>query len=372
MPIQDKEILPASLPNALPNHKWIFIDSSNGQISTKDTSGNVESGGAAVGLDNVDNTSDVDKPVSTAQQAALDLKADISSLGATAFSNDYNDLDNLPSIGTALQPGDNVTELVNNAGYVNDAQVSSNVDVTANSAHRVNTSNPHGTSFTQAVAADAGTNITAAEAEELSDGSITTLHNHRNIVDETSTNRVEVLNGGDVQVSNYNQSTRNDTTSNDEKVLTTDASGDIKLRRVLPFFDTIEDTIGRVNNTNTLFTQLTLNTTIPETGNYKIEWYYEWSLNDGAQDFIANISVDATVIANQRQEPKDTAGTGINLPNTTGGTTNTGTNQRQPASGLKVVNLAAGARSITIDFAGSANGDAAAMYQSVLTITRVS
>ena len=33
-------------------------------------------------------------------QAALDLKADISSLGAVAFSNDYNDLDNLPGTPT--------------------------------------------------------------------------------------------------------------------------------------------------------------------------------------------------------------------------------------------------------------------------------
>ena len=35
-------------------------------------------------------------------QNALDLKADISSLGAVAFSNDYNDLDNLPTIPTTL------------------------------------------------------------------------------------------------------------------------------------------------------------------------------------------------------------------------------------------------------------------------------
>ena len=35
-------------------------------------------------------------------QNALDLKADISSLGAVAFSNDYNDLDNLPTIPTEL------------------------------------------------------------------------------------------------------------------------------------------------------------------------------------------------------------------------------------------------------------------------------
>lgn len=34
-------------------------------------------------------------------QNALDLKADISSLGAVAFSNDYNDLDNLPTIPAA-------------------------------------------------------------------------------------------------------------------------------------------------------------------------------------------------------------------------------------------------------------------------------
>lgn len=43
-------------------------------------------------------------------QAALDLKADISSLGAVAFSNDYNDLDNLPTIPTAQGLQDVITE----------------------------------------------------------------------------------------------------------------------------------------------------------------------------------------------------------------------------------------------------------------------
>lgn len=40
---------------------------------------------ASVGLANVDNTSDLNKPVSNATQAALDLKANISSLGTAAF-----------------------------------------------------------------------------------------------------------------------------------------------------------------------------------------------------------------------------------------------------------------------------------------------
>jgi len=40
-----------------------------------------------VGLSEVDNTSDVNKPISTAQQAALDLKEDISALGTAAYAD---------------------------------------------------------------------------------------------------------------------------------------------------------------------------------------------------------------------------------------------------------------------------------------------
>lgn len=45
---------------------------------------------AQVGLGNVDNTSDLDKPISTATQDALDLKADISSLGDLALLDTVN------------------------------------------------------------------------------------------------------------------------------------------------------------------------------------------------------------------------------------------------------------------------------------------
>lgn len=40
-----------------------------------------------IGLGNVNNTSDANKPISTATQAALDLKANISSLGTAAAEN---------------------------------------------------------------------------------------------------------------------------------------------------------------------------------------------------------------------------------------------------------------------------------------------
>jgi len=53
---------------------------------------------ADVGLSNVDNTSDLDKPISTATQTALDLKADTSSLSTVANTGDYTDLINTPPI----------------------------------------------------------------------------------------------------------------------------------------------------------------------------------------------------------------------------------------------------------------------------------
>lgn len=46
-----------------------------------------------IGLSNVDNTSDLSKPISTATQAALDLKASTSSLGLLAFKNSVNNAD---------------------------------------------------------------------------------------------------------------------------------------------------------------------------------------------------------------------------------------------------------------------------------------
>jgi hypothetical protein len=50
-------------------------------------------------------------------QDALDLKADISSLGAVAFSNDYNDLDNLPTIPTLT------SQLTNDSGFITSGDV---------------------------------------------------------------------------------------------------------------------------------------------------------------------------------------------------------------------------------------------------------
>lgn len=72
------------------------VDSVNGQI------GVVVLDKADIGLGNVDNTSDANKPVSTAQQTALDLKANSADLATVATSGSYNDLADQPSIPNSI------------------------------------------------------------------------------------------------------------------------------------------------------------------------------------------------------------------------------------------------------------------------------
>lgn len=61
---------------------WEKVDNTDAVSSINGKTGVVVLTKADVGLDQVDNTSDLDKPVSTAQQAALDLKADLSYVDA--------------------------------------------------------------------------------------------------------------------------------------------------------------------------------------------------------------------------------------------------------------------------------------------------
>ena len=118
------------------------LDDLQGQITTnKGTIGNHIANtnnphnvtASQVGLGNVDNTSDADKPISTATQDALDLKANIADLGTAAYtdSTDYATAAQGGKADTALQPGDNVSELVNNAGYLTQHQTLTDLGITA-------------------------------------------------------------------------------------------------------------------------------------------------------------------------------------------------------------------------------------------------
>lgn len=78
--------------------KYFKSENTNSVLSVNGKSGSVVLNKSDVGLSNVDNTRDLDKPVSTATQTQLSLKANISSLAPSAFSGSYSDLINKPVI----------------------------------------------------------------------------------------------------------------------------------------------------------------------------------------------------------------------------------------------------------------------------------
>jgi len=99
-----------------------------------------------VGLGNVDDTSDLDKPISTATQAALDDKADkttqvIAGTGLDGggdlsedrtFNLDSATVASLGKADSALQSGDNVSELTNDAAYITLTDLSASGDLVYN------------------------------------------------------------------------------------------------------------------------------------------------------------------------------------------------------------------------------------------------
>lgn len=71
---------------------------------------------AQIGLGNVDNTSDLNKPISTATQTALNTKANNADLATVAKSGKYSDLSDKPNIPTKI------SELTNDSGYLTEHQ----------------------------------------------------------------------------------------------------------------------------------------------------------------------------------------------------------------------------------------------------------
>jgi hypothetical protein len=71
-----------------------------------------------VGLSNVDNTSDLNKPVSTATQSQLNLKVNTSSLSPVALSGSYADLSNKPTIPDLTLVQSDISSLQDDIAYL--------------------------------------------------------------------------------------------------------------------------------------------------------------------------------------------------------------------------------------------------------------
>ena len=115
------------------------------------------------------------------------------------------------------------------------------------------------------------------------------------------------------------------------------------------------------------FDTLNFTNTSGVTANFLIGWFYVWSHNNNQTDFIARVQYDTTTAlidpgdtGIQRQEPKDSAGSGAG-----------GTDQRYPCAGFRIIPVGAGAHTVDLDFRTSSNGNASNLYHSVMFAMRV-
>lgn len=98
--------------------KYFRSVNSSDVLSVNSKTGAVVIDKSDVGLSNVDNTSDVNKPVSFPTQTQLNLKASISTLSSVAFSGSYADLTNKPLIPSLTSVESDITELQNHIAYL--------------------------------------------------------------------------------------------------------------------------------------------------------------------------------------------------------------------------------------------------------------
>lgn len=116
-------------------------DSSDLSSHTSNTSNPHEVTAAQIGLGNVDNTSDADKPISTATQTALDLKADKS----TTYTKSQTDA----AIKVVSDKVTTNTASITSLNQSVEALQGSKADTTDLSSHTSNVSNPHGVTKAQ-------------------------------------------------------------------------------------------------------------------------------------------------------------------------------------------------------------------------------
>lgn len=134
--------------------------------------GNVNITKANIGLSNVNNTSDANKPVSTAQQTAIDSSLNSAkSYTDTKIANLINGapttLDTLGEIATAMAENDSVVEALESA-------VGTKANASDLTSHTSNKSNPHGVTKSQVGLGNVENKSSATIRSEITKSNVTT------------------------------------------------------------------------------------------------------------------------------------------------------------------------------------------------------
>lgn len=266
---------------------------------------------------------------------------------------------------------------------VQDADILSNTTATNN--HINDTANPHSTTITQTIAADSGTDITTAQLEALSDGSnANTLHTHSEIISADTLSTVTAANNSvsidvadEPAVSIVSPARHISLPFGGQQVKNMGDPTDPQDATTKNYVDNL--TFSRAQeSTSALMSQAagayvphqTLTVTVPEAGDYLIEVSFIFSINTTTSDFISRINLNGTFSNELSIENKDSAGVGITIPVSGGGTANSGTNQRIPGQVATLATLAAGTTNVSFEFGGEVANQESSVYQSLIKITR--
>ncbi len=163
---------------------------------------------ASVGLGNVDNTSDIDKPISTLAQTALDLKADQSTTYTktevdTNIANLVNSapetLDTLNELAAALNNDENFATTVTDSIALNTSDIATNTSAIATNAIDIGTNTGNITTNTGNIAIN--TDDIAVNAVNISTNAsdISTINNELLILEQSIDDNENTITGiGDV------------------------------------------------------------------------------------------------------------------------------------------------------------------------------
>ena len=117
---------------------------------------------------------------------------------------------------------------------------------------------------------------------------------------------------------------------------------------------------------------LTMTVEIPVTGNYLFMMTHRFSINSTTVNFQSHLEKGGDFFLINHVELQDASGTGIVVPNTTGGTSNTGTDNFQTRTGIhKFVNLIAGTHVFNLEFNGQIDNQEPTIYDASMYIKRL-
>lgn len=326
----------------------------NGSNSTIDLSGYDQS---AQVEDNASEISSHWTDIETNTDEIADIQGDQNSQNASIQSNTSR-IGSLESEQTTQNT--NITNNTNNLGIL-DSELDS---------HVADTNNPHVVTITQALNADPMTTLLLdiGDFQQIwgDDTNADEYHKHASLYNPDADELlVETTNLGIIRFFSQRLVDVADPTDAQD-VVTKNYLDNITFKQVN------ENTAPLINQaSNTYIPHQSITYDIPEAGDYLVEIYFIYSINTITTNFLSRININSAFSNELAIEAKDSSGVGSVQPVTGGGTANTGTDQKLPASVATLATFAAGTNTVAFEFGAQSVNQEATIYQSLIKLTRI-